>query len=96
MNRHTVCKQGAAVRVDGYAPARVLEVYRDEDGAVFARCRITARGPDWKAGRIGPHGYRSGELVNVRASRAVPRDCIRTERGSGRLYWPIFSVEGGA
>lgn len=91
--RHTVCERGAAVRLDGYAPARVLDVRRGEDGATVADCIITARGPDWKAGNIGPHGYRTGESVTVRASRAVPRDIIRISRQRcGALWWPAFDI----
>lgn len=89
---HTVCKVGAAVRLHGYAPARVLHL-ENSAGTRLAHCVITARGTDWKAGRIGPHGYRPGERVTVRACRAVPRDVIRTARGSGRLWWPAFDVE---
>ena len=85
---HTVCKQGAAVRLHGYAPARVERIEREESGRVVAHCRITARH------KRGPHGYTLGERVRVSASEAVPRDCIRTMRGSGRLVWPAFSVEG--
>lgn len=93
--RHTVCKAGAAVRLHGYAPARVDWIERDEDGRVSAHCIVTGRGPDWRAGNIGPHGYRTGERVTVRASEAVPRDIIRISRQSpGRLVWPVFSVEG--
>lgn len=93
--RHTVCKAGAAVRLHGYVPARVLAVYVDaSDGRLWAECRITARGPDWSAGRIGPHGYRAGGLAYVRASEAVPRDLIRVSRQRcGALWWPAFSVE---
>lgn len=93
--RHDVCKPGAAVRLHGYAPARVDRIERDEDGRVYAHCIVTGRGPDWQAGRIGPHGYRTGERVAVRASEAVPRDIIRVSRQRmGALVWPVFSVEG--
>lgn len=98
--RHTVCKRGAAVRLHGYAPARVLYIEREhtapnyDHSIAWAECVITARGPGWKAGRIGPHGYRPGETVRVRACEAIPRDLIRTRRdGSGHLYWPAFEVE---
>lgn len=97
--RHTVCKAGAAVRLHGYAPARVLYLEHERIGPDYSRgtwrahCVITARGPDWSAGRIGPHGYRPGERVTVRACEAVPRDLIRVARGSGRLWWPGFDVE---
>lgn len=98
--RHTVCKTGAAVRLHGYAPARVERVEIDARFPasaarpdVLAHCVITARGPDWSAGRIGPHGYRPGERVTVHACEAVPRDVIRVARGSGRLWWPGFDVE---
>lgn len=101
--RHTVCKAGAAVRLHGYAPARVERVEIDASfpasaarPVTLAHCVITARGPDWSAGRIGPHGYRPGERVTVRACEAVPRDLIRVARGSGRLWWPGFAVERAA
>lgn len=85
--RHIECKRGAAVRLHGYAPAQVRAVYvAAHDGATYAECVITARD------KRGPHGYRPGERVHVRASAAVPRDIIRTARGSGRLYWPSFAV----
>lgn len=91
--RHTVCKVGAAVRLHGYAPARVLYLERVHvgpdysHGVWYAECAITARGPNWHAGRVGPHGYRPGERVTVRATQAVPRDIIRT-KGGGALWWP--------
>src|SRR5690606_4328411 len=94
----TECTPGAAVRLHGYTPAIVLSLDFERSGPDYSRgtwlaeCRITGRGPDWKAGRIGPHGYRTGEVVTVRASEAVPRDIIRTARGSGRLYWPPFDI----
>lgn len=97
--RHTVCERGAAVRLHGYAPARVLYLEHERRGPDYssgtwmAHCVITARGPDWSAGRIGPHGYRPGEAVTVRACEAVPRDLIRVARGSGRLWWPPFDVD---
>ena len=90
--RHTVCKAGAAVRLHGYAPARVERVEIDARFSppfTWAHCVITARGPDWSAGRIGPHGYRPGERVTVRACEAVPRDIVRVKPGSGgALWWP--------
>lgn len=94
--RHTVCKAGAAVRLHGYAPARVERVEIDARfpasaarPVILAHCVITARGPDWSAGRIGPHGYRPGERVTVRACEAVPRDIVRVKPGSGgALWWP--------
>ena len=93
--RHTVCKAGAAVRLHGYAPARVLYLEHERRGPDYSRgtwvahCVITARGPDWTAGRIGPHGYRPGERVTVRACEAVPRDLVRVKPGSGgALWWP--------
>lgn len=93
---HRECKPGAAVRLHGYAPARVARVYVDADGRTRADCVITARGPDWKAGRIGPHGYRPGERVDVRACEAVPRDIIRISRQSpGRIIWGAFNVQTG-
>lgn len=100
--RHTVCKAGAAVRLHGYAPARILYLEHERRGPDYSRgtwlahCIITARGPDWKAGRIGPHGYRAGERVTVPASDAVPRDIIRISRQSpGRLVWSAFTIEDG-
>lgn len=90
--RHTVCKAGAAVRLHGYAPARVLFLEHERTGPDYsagtwlAHCVITARR------EIGPHGYRPGERVTVRACEAVPRDVIRVARGSGRLWWPAFEV----
>lgn len=99
--RHDVCKPGAAVRLHGYAPARVeyLEtVYTGphyDRGTVYAHCIVTGRGPNRSAGRIGPHGYRPGERVTVRACEAVPRDIIRVSRQhTGALTWPAFDVEG--
>lgn len=82
--RHMVCKPGAAVRLHGYMPARVLELCRlDDCGTVYAKCVVTVK----RAG-IGPHGYKPGEVVTVRVGEAVPRDCIRVARGSGgRLTW---------
>ena len=98
--KHTTCKPGAAVRLHGYAPARVDSIEVDtsfpasaERPDVLAHCTITARSPDWKAGNIGPHGYRTGERVTVRAVEAVPRDLVRVARGSGRLWWPAFAIE---
>ena len=91
--RHVECKPGAAVRLHGYMPARVVTIEREYNGphwdtaTLYAHCRVTVR----SAG-IGPHGYRPGELVRVRAGDAVPRDLIRVRRGSGRLYWPTFTV----
>lgn len=97
--RHTACKAGAAVRLHGYAPARVLFLECEHVGPDYSRgtwyaeCVITGRGPDWKAGNIGPHGYRPGERVRVLAFHAVPRDIIRISRQSpGRLVWPPFDV----
>lgn len=86
--KHYTCKPGAAVRLHGYMPAKVMGIERDEDGVVWARCIVTVR----RSG-IGPHGYGPGQMVWVRSSQAVPRDCIRVARGSGRLYWPVFAVE---
>lgn len=98
MARHDVCKAGAAVRLHGYAPARVVSIETDARFSppfTWAHCIVTGRGPDWKAGRIGPHGYRTGERVTVRASEAVPRDVIRVSRQRmGAIVWPVFSVEG--
>lgn len=91
-NKHTVCRKGAAVRLHGYAPAVVWVVYYDGDGDLWAVCRITGRGPDRKAGRVpGPHGYRTGEVVTVRAADAVPRDRIYTR--TGRICWHDFTIE---
>lgn len=97
--KHTICKPGAAVRLHGYAPARVDSIEVDarfpaseERPDVLAHCTITARGADWRAGNIGPHGYKPGERVTVRASHAVPRDLVRVERGSGCLRWPAFDI----
>ena len=95
--RHTACKVGAAVRLRGYAPARVVALEHERSGPSYARgvwfadCIITGRGPDWKAGRIGPHGYRTGERVRIAAYQAIPRDIIRTKSG-GALWWPGFEV----
>ena len=88
--KHLTCKAGAAVRLHLYMPARVVRVWRD---ALFdclrADCIVTVR----RAG-VGPHGYRPGEHVTVRASEAVPRDCIRVMRGtSGRLAASHFDCE---
>lgn len=87
--RHTVCKPGAAVRLHGYMAARVLVVWDHEWlGCRVADCIITARKS------IGPHGYSPGQLVTVRVSEAVPRDCIYISRQSfGRLAWRSFRVE---
>lgn len=92
--RHTVCERGAAVRLHGYAPARVLSVFRAAPGGrVMVECEITARGPDWKAGRIGPHGYRTGQTVTEYARHAIPRDIIRISRQRcGALWWPAFDI----
>lgn len=89
-NKHTVCRKGATVRVHGYAPAVVLSVDR-AGGDLWATCRITGRGPGWKAGRIGPHGFRTGEVVTVRVHDAPPRDRIYCR--SGRIGWGSFDVE---
>ena len=87
--KHYICKPGAAVRLHGYMPARVVAVRREDwTGRIVADCVVTVR----RAG-IGPHGYRPGDEVTVLGSHAVPRDCIRVERGSGRLMWPVFAVE---
>lgn len=93
-NRHIECKAGAAVRLHGYVPARVLAVFpRAGESGLTAECRVTARGADWKAGNIGPHGYRPGQVVYVRVAEAIPRDIIRVSRQSfGRLVWPHFTV----
>jgi hypothetical protein len=100
VRKHTVCKAGAAVRLHGYAPARVLFLEHERTGPDYsigswlAHCVITGRGPDWKAGRIGPHGYRAGETVTVRVHDAVPRDIIRQSRKyCGALRWPHFTIE---
>ena len=100
--KHTECAKGAAVRLHGYAPARVLFLECEHVGPDYSRgtwyaeCVITGRGPDWKAGNIGPHGYRTGERVRVLAFHAVPRDIIRISRQSpGRLVWPQFNVRTG-
>lgn len=88
--RHTVCKVGAAVRLHGYAPARVIALEYQQDysrGEWHADCVITARR------KVGPHGYQPGERVTVPAYAAVPRDTIRTLRGSGRLTWPAVEVQ---
>lgn len=93
--RHTACKPGAAVRLHGYAPARVVSLEHERtgpdwsDGTWYADCIITARD------KRGPHGYRPGERVRVLASAAVPRDIIRRSRQSpGRLWWPTFAIGG--
>lgn len=89
--KHYVCKAGACVRLHGYAPALVLAVYQ-ADGATWAHCRVTLR----RRG-IGPHGFRPGELVNVRACHAIPRDLIRVSRQQfGRLIWGAFDVQVSA
>ena len=94
--KYTVCRAGAAVRLHGYAPARVLRVAFDDGGVCMAECKITARGPDWKRGNIGPHGYRPGDIVCVRAFLAVPRDIIRVSRKyTGRIIWHPFSIKTG-
>lgn len=86
--RHTVCKPGAAVRIHGYAPARVLRLEQVHGGPWLAHCIITARE------KIGPHGYQPGERVTVPANDAIPRDIIRISRQSpGRLIWPAFDIE---
>lgn len=90
--RHVACKVGAAVRLHGYCAARVVGIEREYTyGAtrptVYAHCIVTARH------RVGPHGYRPGDAVTVHACYAVPRDLIRVKRGSGRLYWPRFTVQ---
>lgn len=88
--KHYECKKGAAVRLHGYAPARVTAVYvAAHDDKLYAECVVTGR--NWR-GQIGPHGYRSGQRVNVRACEAVPRDVIRTQRGSGRIVWDHFTI----
>lgn len=87
MSRHTVCRKGAAVRLHGYAPARVerLELVH---GRWMAHCVITARR------KVGPQGYRPGERVTVPASEAIPRDIIRISRKyTGRLVWPAFDID---
>lgn len=90
-NKHTTCRIGAAVRLHGYAPARVLAFHRVHvsDFAPYwtVDCLITTRS------KIGPHGYRPREVVNVRAHDAVPRDIIRVSRQHpGALYWPSFAI----
>lgn len=95
MAKHYALKRGAAVRLHLYMPARVLSVRVDPDapGAyarVVADCVVTLR-RNGGAG-IGPHGYRHGERVTVLANCAIPRDCIRTRRGSGALYFAPFDV----
>lgn len=88
---HVTCKPGAAVRLHGYMPARVesLEMCKDWTLPVaMANCVITARR------EYGPHGYKPGERVTVYAYQAVPRDLVRTARGSGRLYWSGFDIVG--
>lgn len=92
---HTICKPGAAVRLHGYAPARVREIFREKwTGQVMAECVITGRSPGWRDKQIGPHGYRTGEIVVVHAGEAIPRDCLRVK--CGRLWWPVFSIFEGA
>lgn len=87
--RHDVCKAGAAVRLHGYAPARVLYLEHERrgpdysNGTWMAHCVITARGPDWSAGRIGGR------------TATGPAKPLRFARGSGRLWWPAFSVDRG-
>lgn len=100
--KHRTCKPGAAVRLHGYAPARVLFLEYERTGPDYSRgtwyaeCIITARGPDWKAGNIGPHGYRPGERVRVLAYHAVPRDIIHISRQSfGSIVWPHFDIGPG-
>lgn len=89
--KHFVTKAGASVRLHGYAPAKVMAVFpRAGEPGLWAECRITGR--NWR-GQIGPHGYRTGQVVYVRAHEAVPRDLIKVQRGSGKLYWPAFEIE---
>ncbi len=84
--RHTVCRKGAAVRLHGYAPARV-ERLEFAHGRWMAHCVITARR------KVGPQGYRPGERVTVPANEAIPRDIIRISRQyTGRLVWPAFDI----
>ena len=87
--RHEVCQAGAAVLLHGYMPAVVLKIERDEDGRLCADCRVTVR----RRG-LGPHGYTPGELVNVRAADAIPRDLVHVSRHrTGALVWNNFSIE---
>jgi len=85
--KHLVCKKGAAVRLDGFKAAKVLAIYHD-DGKIYAQCRITCRKPR----DYSPYPTQ-GNIVTVRASQAVPRDCVYISRQSmGAIKWHGFSV----
>jgi hypothetical protein len=89
--RHDTLKAGAVVRVDGFAPARVLEVYR-ERGELYALVSFPRD--------VAAHGFaryfKKGETGAFIAARCVPRDVIRVSRQHiGRLWWPSFSVVEG-
>lgn len=90
MKRHGQCAKGAAVRIDGTAPAQVRAVYVDAaTGKLRCECVITGRRTD-KA-----YPFHLGSRVYVDAVRCVPRDLVYRQRWGtrwGGLAWPAFPI----
>lgn len=88
--KHTTCKPGAAVMLNGYCPAKVLRIFRErsvETINVMAQVQVTA---DTK---VGPEGYTPGEILTIDAQLAVPRDCV--QQTMTQLGWSSFTIEAG-
>ena len=86
--KHTTCKPGAAVMLNGYCPAKVLRIFRErslETINVMAEVQVTA---DSKA---GPEGYTPGETLTINAQLAVPRDCV--QQTMTQIGWSAFPIE---
>lgn len=89
MKRHIILEAGAIVRVKGFAPAKVLEVFADEYGTAWASVRHTED--------HACHGYsayfKKGEVMAYRVHECPPRDIVRdSEQRPGSLFWPSFKI----
>ena len=80
---HTVLRVGAAVRVNGFAPAVVLAISTDYWGYQRVTVRHTAN--------RSAHGftdfYKRGKVADYRREQCPPRDTVSVRRG--RISWPL-------
>jgi hypothetical protein len=75
-------------------PARVVRVFHGAPlSQPYVEFIVTGTRPDIRAGRVGPHGYRTGETYTMPSAECPPRDCVYYVGEFKRVAWYSYDIE---